>query len=150
MCSVPQSCLTLWTIAHQAPLSTGFFRKEYWSRLSFLPPGDLHNSDARGRSPAASLYLRARTAASGLTVRSLRAGETAPSLPPTTASGRWVSPPVGQSSGGLEPPPSRPLSALSGLPDHPSGPHPSQGLVEEHRCAVSVRIPRYPHPLQTS
>ena len=31
----------LWTVAHQAPLSMGFSRQEYWSRLSFPPPGDL-------------------------------------------------------------------------------------------------------------
>ena len=29
---------TPWTIAHQAPLSMGFSRKEYWSRLSFPSP----------------------------------------------------------------------------------------------------------------
>ena len=37
-----QSCPTLatpWTIAHQAPLSIGFFRQEYWSGLPFPPPG---------------------------------------------------------------------------------------------------------------
>ena len=33
--------LTLWTIAHQAPLSIGFFKQEYWSGLSCPPPGDL-------------------------------------------------------------------------------------------------------------
>ena len=36
--SVTQSCLTLetpWTIAHQAPLSMGFPRQEYWSGLPF-------------------------------------------------------------------------------------------------------------------
>ena len=32
-----------WTIAHQAPLSIGFFRQEYWSGLPSLPPGDLPN-----------------------------------------------------------------------------------------------------------
>ena len=32
---------TLWTVAHQAPLSMGFFRQEYWSGLPCLPPGDL-------------------------------------------------------------------------------------------------------------
>ena len=32
---------TLWTVAHQAPLSMGFSRKEYWSELPCLPPGDL-------------------------------------------------------------------------------------------------------------
>ena len=32
---------TLWTVAHQAPLSMGFSRKEYWSGLPCPPPGDL-------------------------------------------------------------------------------------------------------------
>ena len=37
----PQPCPTLcalWTAAHQAPLSTGFSRQEYWSGLPFLSP----------------------------------------------------------------------------------------------------------------
>ena len=29
------------TVAHQAPLSTGFPRQEYWRGLPFPPPGDL-------------------------------------------------------------------------------------------------------------
>ena len=33
--------VTPWTIARQAPLSKEFPRKEYWSGLSFPPPGDL-------------------------------------------------------------------------------------------------------------
>ena len=32
---------TLWTITHQAPLSMGFSRQEYWSQLPCPPPGDL-------------------------------------------------------------------------------------------------------------
>ena len=32
---------TLWTVAHQAPLSIGFSRPEYWSGLPFPSPGDL-------------------------------------------------------------------------------------------------------------
>ena len=32
---------TLWTAAHQAPLSMGFSRQEYWSGLPCPPPGDL-------------------------------------------------------------------------------------------------------------
>ena len=32
---------TLWTMAHQAPLSVGFSRQEYWSELPYPPPGDL-------------------------------------------------------------------------------------------------------------
>ena len=31
---------TLWTVAHQAPLSMGFSRQEYWSGLPRPPPGD--------------------------------------------------------------------------------------------------------------
>ena len=36
-----QLCMTLWTVACQAPLSIGFSRREYWSGLPFPPPGDL-------------------------------------------------------------------------------------------------------------
>ena len=42
--SVKHPCPTLvtpWTVAHQAPLSMGFSRQEYWSVLPFPPPGDL-------------------------------------------------------------------------------------------------------------
>ena len=31
-------CATLWTAAHQAPLSMGFSRQEYWSGLPFPSP----------------------------------------------------------------------------------------------------------------
>ena len=33
-----QLSATLWTIAHQAPLSMGFSRQEYWSELPFPSP----------------------------------------------------------------------------------------------------------------
>ena len=33
--------VTLWTAAHQAPLSMGFSRQGYWSGLPRLPPRDL-------------------------------------------------------------------------------------------------------------
>ena len=36
-----QLCATPWTIAHQAPLSTGFSRQEYQSRLPFPTPAHL-------------------------------------------------------------------------------------------------------------
>ena len=36
-----QLFVTLWTIAHQFPLSMRFSRHEYWSGLPFPPPGDL-------------------------------------------------------------------------------------------------------------
>ena len=32
---------TIWTVIHQSPLSLGFSRQEYWSRLPCPPPGDL-------------------------------------------------------------------------------------------------------------
>ena len=35
--------VTLWTIAHLAPLSRGFSRQEYWSELPCPPPEDLPN-----------------------------------------------------------------------------------------------------------
>ena len=34
-------CVTLWTAAHQASLSMGFFRHEDWNGLPCPPPGDL-------------------------------------------------------------------------------------------------------------
>ena len=33
--------VTLWTVPHQAPLSMGFSRQEYWSGLPGPPPGGL-------------------------------------------------------------------------------------------------------------
>ena len=36
-----QPFATPWTVAHQAPLSTGFSRQECWSGLPFPSPGDL-------------------------------------------------------------------------------------------------------------
>ena len=33
-------CATPWTVACQAPLSMGFSRQEYWSRLPCPPPGN--------------------------------------------------------------------------------------------------------------
>ena len=33
----------LWTIAHQAPLTMGFSRREHWSGLPCPPPGHLPN-----------------------------------------------------------------------------------------------------------
>ena len=35
---------TPWTVTCQAPLSMGFPRYEYWSKLQFSSPGDLSNS----------------------------------------------------------------------------------------------------------
>ena len=40
-CSVMFDSGTPRTVAHQAPLSMGFPRQEYWSGLPFPSPGDL-------------------------------------------------------------------------------------------------------------
>ena len=42
---------TLWTVAHQDPLSMGLSRQEYWSGLSFPPPGDLPDPGIETLSP---------------------------------------------------------------------------------------------------
>ena len=47
-----KSFATLWTPAHQAPLSVGFSRQEYWSGLPFPPPGDLPDPGIEPESPA--------------------------------------------------------------------------------------------------
>ena len=44
--------VTPWTIAHQAPLSMGLSRQEYWSGLPFLSPGDLPDPGIESVSPA--------------------------------------------------------------------------------------------------
>ena len=50
--SCVQLFATPWTIAHQALLSMGFSRQEYWSGLPCPPPGDLPNVGIEPRSPA--------------------------------------------------------------------------------------------------
>ena len=46
------SFVTLWTVAHQAPLSMGFSRQEYWSGLPFPSPGDLPDPGTEPMSPS--------------------------------------------------------------------------------------------------
>ena len=46
------SFATLWTVAHQASLSMGFSRQEYWSGFPFPSPGDLPNPGIKLTSPA--------------------------------------------------------------------------------------------------
>ena len=46
------SLVTPWTVAHQAPLSMGFPRQEYWSGLPFPSAGDLPNPGTKPVSPA--------------------------------------------------------------------------------------------------
>ena len=50
--AVSDSFMNPWTVAHQAPLSIGFPRQEYWSGLSFPSPGSLPNPEIESASPA--------------------------------------------------------------------------------------------------
>ena len=50
--SVLSDSVTPWTVAHQAPLSMGFSRQEYWSGLPFPSPGDLPYPGIEPSSPA--------------------------------------------------------------------------------------------------
>ena len=43
-----------WTAAHQASLSMGFPRQEYWSGLPFPSPGDHPHPGMEPESPASS------------------------------------------------------------------------------------------------
>ena len=47
-----QLFVTPWTVAHQAPLSMGLSRQEYWSGLPFPSPGDLPEPGIKPWSPA--------------------------------------------------------------------------------------------------
>ena len=44
--------MTLWTVVHQAPLSMGFSRQEYYSGLTFPSPEDLPDPGIEPESPA--------------------------------------------------------------------------------------------------
>ena len=56
--------VTPWTVACQTPLSVGFSRQEYWSRLPCPHPGDLPDPGTEHMAPASpalqtcSLLLR--------------------------------------------------------------------------------------------
>ena len=45
-------CVTPWTVVHQALLSMGLLRQEYWSGLPFPFPGDLPDPGIKPTSPA--------------------------------------------------------------------------------------------------
>ena len=50
--SVVSNSVSPWTVAHQAPLSIGFSRQEYWSGLPFPSPEDLPDPGIEPGSPA--------------------------------------------------------------------------------------------------
>ena len=55
--SVMSYSATSWTVAHQAYLSMGFSRQEYWSRLPSPSPGDLPNPGIKQHWQSDSLQL---------------------------------------------------------------------------------------------
>ena len=50
-----------WTVAHQAPLSMGFSRQEYWNGLQFPSPGDPNPRDQNWVSDFAADSLPSET-----------------------------------------------------------------------------------------
>ena len=62
MCARAQSLsriqlfVTQWTGAHQAPLSMGFPKQEYWSGSPFPTPEDLPDSGIEPMSPVSLLH----------------------------------------------------------------------------------------------
>ena len=50
--SMSNTFVTPWTAACQDPLSMGFARQEYWSKLPFPSPGDLSDPGIEPASPA--------------------------------------------------------------------------------------------------
>ena len=73
-----------WTVAHQAPLSMGFSRQEYWSGVPFPSPGDLPDPGIEPRSPA----LRADALTSEPPGKPLRAWQFTPVSLPGESQGR--------------------------------------------------------------
>ena len=57
MLSRVQLFVTLWTAAHQGPLSMGFSRQEYWSGLPCPAPGDLPDPGINPVSPTSPALL---------------------------------------------------------------------------------------------
>ena len=51
-----QLSATPWTVAHQAPLSIGFSRQEYWGGLPHPPPGDLLDTGIESTSLASLAF----------------------------------------------------------------------------------------------
>ena len=49
-----QLFVTLQTLAHQAPLSIGFSRQEYWTGLPWPPPGNLPDTGIEPMSLAST------------------------------------------------------------------------------------------------
>ena len=61
MCTLTQHVqlfVTPWIVIHQAPLSIGFPKQEYWSGLPFSSPGDLPEPGIKPISASSTLTGR--------------------------------------------------------------------------------------------
>ena len=74
-----------WTAAHQAPLSMGFPRQEYWSGLPYPSPGDLPKPGIEPESSALAGGLK-NTTLSGPTEAPPHLREGNQSIPPSKES----------------------------------------------------------------
>ena len=54
VCLIVSNSSTLWIVSHQAPLSMGFSRQEFWSGLPCPSPGDLPNPGVELASPVSN------------------------------------------------------------------------------------------------
>ena len=77
---VIKCCLILcgpWTVAHQVPLAMGFPRREYWSGLTFPPPGHLPDPGMEQGTCISRwiLYHRVTSEAIGISEHALKGGE---------------------------------------------------------------------------
>ena len=73
------SFATPWTVTHQAPLSMGFPRQEYWSGLPFPSPEDLPNPGFELMSPLLAGFFTAGKPI--IKITSIKTEETHSSIP---------------------------------------------------------------------
>ena len=85
-----QVFVTLWSVAHQAPLSMGFSRQEYWSGWLFPPPpGDLPDP---GIEPLSLTSPALVGGVSNTSATKVKVAQSSPTLRPHVIYSPWTSP----------------------------------------------------------
>ena len=85
-----QVFVTLWSVAHQAPLSMGFSRQEYWSGWLFPPPpGDLPDP---GIEPLSLTSPALVGGVSNTSATKVKVAQSSPTLRPHVIYSPWNSP----------------------------------------------------------
>ena len=85
-----QVFVTLWSVAHQAPLSMGFSRQEYWSGWLFPPPpGDLPDP---GIEPLSLMSPALVGGVSNTSATKVKVAQSSPTLRPHVIYSPWNSP----------------------------------------------------------